>query len=373
MAQTFITPLLAHVDTAVEGYARAGFAAVGGAIAPAVATGGALILAWWGVMYATGRAQAPLPEFMERIAKIAVFAGLVAGTAGTFDILYGWFNAVPEGVGQVLLAGDNPVAALDRFYASGSALAQTLLSMFELSGTGFTWLVLGIIVWIAAAMLAGYGAFLIILAKVAIAVLLAVAPIFVFLAMFQTTRSWFEGWLRGILTQAMILVITYGILAFLLFVTADFVASIETAEAAGAAVTFEQVGATVLVVIVGVLLLAQAPSLASAVGGGAAVGAMGAWGAAWAWGAGRLGAAASHASIPSMSLGAGGFRLRTPAFDAGAAYQRMRNAFGGRPSAGARDDWARPVRCDEWMQRRPRGSGGGGGGAPDQVKAGDGA
>ena len=370
MAQTFITPLLANVDAAVEGYARAGFGAVGGAIAPAVAAGGALILAWWGVMYATGRAQAPLPEFVERIAKIAVFAGLVAGTAGTFDILYGWFNAVPEGIGALLLGGANPAAALDQFYAKGSALAQTLLSMFELSGTGLTWLVLGIVVWLACALLVGFGAFLIILAKVAIAVLLAVAPLFVFLAMFQTTRSWFEGWLRGILTQAMILVMTYGFLAFLLFVTADFVAAIDTAETAGAAVSFEQVAATVLVVIVGVLLLAQAPSLASAVGGGAAVGAMGAWGAAWSWAGGRLGAAASHSSIPAMSFGAGGFRVRTPAMDSGMAYQRIRNAMGGRPSAGARDDWAHPVRRDTWAKRRASGATSA---APDQIKSGDGA
>jgi type IV secretion system protein VirB6 len=369
MPQPFITPLLANVDAQVEAYARAAFGAVGGAIAPAVLTGGALILAWWGVLYASGRAQAPLPEFTERIAKVAVFAGLVAGTAGTFDILYGWFNAVPEGVGQALLAGENPAAALDRFYASGLDLAQTLMSMFELSGTGLTWLVLGVVVWIACALLAGFGAFLIVLAKVSIAVLLAVAPIFIFLAMFQTTRSWFEGWLRGVLTQAMVLALTYGFLAFLLFVTADFVAAIETAEASGAAITFDQVGATVLVVIVGVLLLAQVPTLASAVGGGAAVGTMGAWGAAWSWAGGRLGAAASHAHIPALSFGAGRFQVRTPAMDAGLAYQRMRNAFGGRPAAGARDDWARPVRRDEWRRRQ---ASGGGTSAPDQVKAGEG-
>lgn len=348
MAEPFLTPLLAAVDAAVEGYARAAFGAVAGAVAPAVVAGGALIIAWWGILFATGRAEAPLVQFTERIAKIAVFAGLVAGTAGTFDILYGWFNAVPEGLGAVLLAGESPAAALDAFYARGAALAQTLLSMFELSGTGLTWLVLGIVVWLACAILAGYGGFLIVLAKVAIAVLLAVAPIFVFLAMFQTTRSWFEGWLRGILTQAMILALTYGFLAFLLFVTQDFVGAVENAEAAGAAVTFEDVGATVLVVIVGVLLLAQTPSLASAVGGGAAVGTMGAWGAAWRWAGGRLGAAASHASIPS--LGIGGFR--TPAIDGGLAYQRLRNALGGRPSAGARDDWARPIARDSWMRRR---------------------
>ncbi|KAF0170252.1 MAG: type IV secretion system protein VirB6, partial [Caulobacteraceae bacterium] len=271
MSQPFITSLLANVDAQVEGFARAAFGAVGSAIAPAVVTGGALILAWWGVIYASGRAQAPLPEFGERIAKIAVFSGLVAGTAGTFDILYGWFNDVPEGVGAALLAGEAPAAALDRFYASGVGLAQTLLSMFELSGTGLTWLVLGVVVWLACALLAGFGAFLIVLAKISIAVLLAVAPIFIFLAMFQTTRSWFEGWLRGMLTQAMLLTLTYGFLAFLLFVTADFVGAVEAADAAGAGVSFDAVAATVLVVIVGVLLLAQAPTLASAVGGGAAV------------------------------------------------------------------------------------------------------
>lgn len=368
MPQPLITPLLANVDAKVEAFARAAFGTVGGAIAPAVVAGGALILAWWGVLYATGRSQAPLPEFGERIAKIAVFAGLVAGTAGTFDILYGWFNAVPEGVGAALLGGESPAAALDTFYAKGSALAQTLLSMFELSGTGFTWLVLGVVVWIACALLAGFGAFLIILAKVSIAVLLAVAPIFIFLAMFQTTRSWFEGWLRGMLTQAMVLTLTYGCLAFLLFVTADFVGAVETAEASGAGVTFDQVGATVLVVIVGILLLAQVPTLASAVGGGAAVGTMGAWGAAWQWGAGRLGAAASHAHIPALSLGAGRFQVRTPAVDAGLAYQRLRNAFGGRPGAGARDDWARPVGRAASRRRHT----GGGATAPDQVKAGEG-
>lgn len=342
---TLVAELIANVDAAVQSYARAAFAAVAAAAAPLVLSGGALILAWWGVLLASGRSQAPMAEILERIAKIAVFAGLVGGTTGAFDILYGWFNAVPEGLGAVLIGGRRPAEALDGFYQEGMLLAQTLFAKFELSGTGLTWLVAGALVWLGVAILTGYGAFLIVLAKVAVAVLLGVAPLFLFLGMFQATRSWMEGWLRGLLTQSLLLTFTYGFLAFLLFVTQDFVGRVEAAQGAGADVAFSDVGAVLLVVVVGVLLLTQAGVLASAVGGGAAVGAIGAFGAAFRYLGGRLDAAASHARFGRLDVGQG--------------YQRLRNALGGRPQPGGRDDWAQPVSAADHRARRfataPRG------------------
>lgn len=326
-----LSELLANVDAAVADYAATAFGAIAEAAGPLVTIGGALILAWWGVQLASGRASAPMSEFLERIAKIAVFAALVAGTAGTFDILYGWFNDVPEAIGAALIGGESPAEALDTFYTQGTSLSKTLFSQFELSGSGLTWALLGLAVFIAAAALAGYGLFLIIFAKIAVAVLIGLAPVFIFLAMFQTTRSWFEGWLRGVLTQAMLLCLTYGFLAFLLFITGDLVGQIEAADAAGPDVTFEDVAAVLLIVIVGVLLLTQAPTLASAVGGGAAVTTLSAWGAAWAYAGGRFGAAASN--------------LRIGGLDVGLGYQRLRNAIGIRPGPGSRDDWSRPVRA----------------------------
>jgi type IV secretion system protein VirB6 len=324
-----IADVLAAVDAQILNAAEAGFAAIAGAAGPVVTVGGALIIAAWGAEAALGIGKATLAEFAGRIGKIALFGGLVGGAAGTFGILYGWFNAAPEGLGAALMGGAEPGAALDAFYERGTALGERLMALFEMNGTGLTWLALGLVVWLAAALLSGFAAVLVLMAKIAVAVLIAVAPVFLLAALFKATRSWFEGWLRGVLTQAMVLTLTYGVLAFLLNAASPFVAQLAAADAVGADVAIGDVAASVLVVIMGVLMMAQVPGLASAVGGGAAVAGMGAWGAAISYLTGRLDAALSHGRL-------GG--------DWGHAYQRLRGAMGGRPAVGARDHWAQPQR-----------------------------
>ena len=49
-----------------------------------------------------------------------------------------------------------------------------------------------------------YSTFLLILSKLAIALLLAVAPLILLLLIFDNTRGFFEGWLRQLANYALI-------------------------------------------------------------------------------------------------------------------------------------------------------------------------
>ena len=74
----------------------------------------------------------------------------------------------------------------------------------------------GAVVFIGTVLMTGAALVLVILAKLALAVLLALGPVFIMLYLFSATRGFFEGWIRQLANFSLLIVLTFGVLALIL-------------------------------------------------------------------------------------------------------------------------------------------------------------
>lgn len=245
--------------------------------APAVSiwTGAALLMViFYGIMLLLGK----LNEVTLYVTGIVIFKFLfvyaLITSWGVFSImLFNLFTNSSEAAGNIVLSAtagntSNVTSSIDKFYTDSAEAAANIMdsaSTFDLSAHFY-----GGFVYVGAFLVSGYSVFLIILSKIAVALLLALAPLFVLFALFQNTRGFFEGWLRQLLNYALIPLFIYTLLAFILQLSTnainDLVASAGTGGGnAGVVMPY------VLVCLICFLLMTQIMNIVSGITGGFAL------------------------------------------------------------------------------------------------------
>lgn len=128
----------------------------------------------------------------------------------------------------------------------------------------------GLLVLLSGLIVVGYSLTLIAIAKVAVAVLLAVAPIFILMLVFTNTKALFEGWLRALINFALIPIFVYALLALMLVIAykpLDMISEVSQEE--GKVLSYAAPFILTCIVTVGVLR--QVTSIAASIAGGVAL------------------------------------------------------------------------------------------------------
>jgi type IV secretion system protein VirB6 len=113
------------------------------------------------------------------------------------------------------------------------------------------------IIWIAAALFVGYAVALLLFAKIALWVLLALAPFFIMLLMFQIPSRFFSGWLTGMIQVILIPVFLSTFLSFYNLGIQDAVKALALSIAKDGVPALKDAGPFVLVCLIGFFLLVQ--------------------------------------------------------------------------------------------------------------------
>ncbi len=111
----------------------------------------------------------------------------------------------------------NISSALDQFLKGGLTEANKLFSMG--SWTNLTYTLFGCFLFLASIVAVAIAAGLIFLAKIASTVILALSPLFIFFALFDSTKGWFDAYLQHLFTYALIPVVTCSVLMIVLSVS----------------------------------------------------------------------------------------------------------------------------------------------------------
>jgi type IV secretion system protein VirB6 len=210
-------------------------------------------------------------ELIITIFKAVIILSLTTQWSNFSIFVYDLFTNLPSEIGQLALSG------------GGSGNAQTITRLlsehFEKLKDigdkileGASWMEFGKfmvygLLFIGALLLTFLGVAFIALGKVATAVMLAVAPIFILMLMFKQTSNLFEGWLRTLCNYALLPLFVYIILGLVLFLGEDALTELET-SVNGFTNYLEATLNYLLFAFTGFILLIQAPSMASSVGGG---------------------------------------------------------------------------------------------------------
>jgi type IV secretion system protein VirB6 len=263
---------------------------------PAVLTVATIYVMAWGYLHLMGKITEPFEAGLRRIALIALILGVGLRLWLYNTVIVDTFYTAPAQLAAAVVGASDPVGTIDAIWDSGGSVAGSLwdkgadLGFF--SGS-FGFYLAAAIVWCLIGVLCVYAMFLIALSSIALAVLLALGPLFIALLFFDATRRFFSAWLAQLVNYALITVLTVMVGALLLRIVQSYAA--QTAARGSAILTVDALNMMLIALLV-FLVLRQVMPIASGLAGGASLNSFGTASRSVSWAAGKTGPALKFAT-----------------------------------------------------------------------------
>jgi type IV secretion system protein VirB6 len=253
------------------------------ALEPAVVTVATIYVMAWGYLHLTGKVTEPIETGLKRIALIALVLGVGLRLWLYNTVIVDTFYNAPTQLAAAMVGAGDPVGTIDANWNSGGAVAGALYEKGGLLRGDFGFYIAGLLVYLLMGALCVYAMFLIALSSIALAVLLALGPLFIAMLFFQATRRLFSAWVAQLTNYGLITVLTVMLGALLLQVVQSF--ATQTAARGGDILTVDALN-MVLVAVLVFLVLRQIMPIAASLAGGVSLNSFGtvSRSAAWAFG-----------------------------------------------------------------------------------------
>lgn len=277
--------LIANVDSIILGFVQGSFGSLTATIQILWRLMFIVFIAVYGYkVIISGRFSAH--DLVWHCLKIIILLVLATQWDTFFLFVYNMATDLPSDIaGQIISAaadslGSNAKAdsessanvALQVFFDRGMTVSSKLLDGAGWNNMGQYFYAFA--VWFGTIGLTGYSTMLIVLSKLAVAILLCIGPIFILLLIFTNTKALFEGWLRTLLNYAIVPIFVYALLALILAIMETPLKFLEeNADSQDSLMT--SVGPFLLTSVVSILLLSQILNMASSVTGGVSLSTMG--------------------------------------------------------------------------------------------------
>jgi len=260
-------------------------ARVAAALEPAVVTFATIYVVMWGYLHLTGGIDQPFAGGLKRIVTLVVVLAVGLRLWLYNAVIVDTFYRAPSQLAAAVVGVSDPVTLIDSIWDQGGAVAGFLWSKGGVMNGDFGFYIAGIAVWVLIGLLCVYTMFLIALSSIALAILLALGPLFIPTILFERTRRLFDAWLSQLATYGFITILTVLVAALLL----QFVRSYadQTAHRGSAIVTVDALNMVLASVLV-FLLMRQVMPIAAGLGGGVALSSFGAVSRAVRWSMGPL-------------------------------------------------------------------------------------
>jgi type IV secretion system protein VirB6 len=256
---------------------------------PAVVTLATVYVMAWGYLHLTGKIDEPLVTGLKRIMMLAIILGGGLRLWLYNTLIVDTFYSAPAQLAAAVIGGGDPVGTIDTIWTQGGTVAGNLWA----KAAGFLdvgYCIAGAVVWCLVGILCVYAMFLIALSSIALAVLLALGPLFIVSLFFDSTRRFFSAWIAQLANYGLITILTVMIAALLLQVVQSYAA--QTAARGAAILTVDALNMVLIAMLV-FLILRQVMPIASGLAGGLALNTFGLMSRTVAMGMRKGGAAAA--------------------------------------------------------------------------------
>ena len=283
----FFQTYLGALDTACTTYMNGAVSNLATTFAPTAVILVTIYVMFWGWSTIRGMIEEPILDGFTRILRLITIVTIATVGAHFNTYLKDWLWATPDALGAAITGGPGPSTLLwldttwDRVYLIGKSFKDEAfrLSTLPFGIPDFSLLFGAVAIWVAGALAIAYAGFLVALSKIALALVLALGPIFVLLLIFEATKGFFNSWLGQAANYIALTALTAGALNLMLTVLGVFIDAALPGAATALApgdIKMENVFPCVIICALIFLVLLQIPSIASALGGGVAVGTLGA-------------------------------------------------------------------------------------------------
>ena len=188
-------------------------------IEPAVITLASVYVMMWGYLQLTGKIEEPVLEGGRRILILGVILVMVFKLSQNISPLLDIFIQSPQSLAQGIVGGGSPsvMSAVDTIWNQGSEVGDSLLARGSLlSESGISLICCGLICYLCIGLVTIYVAFLMCLALVSLAILLAVGPIFIAMLFFDATKRFFEAWIAQLANYALVIILVATLASLML-------------------------------------------------------------------------------------------------------------------------------------------------------------
>lgn len=267
-----------------------------GAITPVATTLLMIYVMLWGWMMLRGMISEPITDGLTRIVRLSVIVALALNIGHYNGYVSDWLWSSPDAIAGYIATGysdsSSNVQYLDglmgKIFDFGSAYWKKGMSAGGvLPDMGM--LIIAFLIWLAGVIATGYGAFLLILAKMTLAILLAVGPIFILLTVFEATKRFLDAWIAQVLSSVFMVMLAAAGIKLILTILEKYL-TLPGTVAALADPSVPKAIPTIAMCMIGALVLVQVPAMASGLSGGVAMNTLGA--AGWAFGKAKASMAA---------------------------------------------------------------------------------
>ena len=290
---------MANFDTAVNAYWSTMVSNMCGAIAPIATSMLGIYIVIWGWSMLRGHIEEPVLDGLARMTRLAMIVS-IALSAGYYNQMLGnWIWATPDYLAGLGVSGGGGTSST--LPNTVNTVVSTIIEDYtavSLQVADSDWsevisslptLAIAIGMTIAVMVLLIYMCFLLILSKLAIALLIGVGPIFILSLMFESSKSWFSLWWSQILNYCFLALLSGSAGAMILSFLMNYLSAANLTGLINAGTGYSNsMIPPIAIAGIGSLLLTQTPSMASGIAGGVAVSTLGVMGQALGGGHSRM-------------------------------------------------------------------------------------
>jgi type IV secretion system protein VirB6 len=241
---------------------------------PGIVTLATVYVMAWGYLNLTGKIEEPFRDGLKRILLLALILGAGLHLWLYNTVIVDTFYNAPAQLAAAVVGAADPVATIDTIWERGGEVGGSLWARGSAAafGEGVGFHIAAAVVWCFMGLLCVYSMFLIALSNIALAVLLALGPLFIAMLLFDATKRLFAAWIAQLVNYALITVITVMVGALLLQIVKSY--ATQTAALGSALLTVDALHMVLIAVLV-FLLLRQVMPIAAGLAGGVALSSMG--------------------------------------------------------------------------------------------------
>jgi type IV secretion system protein VirB6 len=241
---------------------------------PAVVSLATIYVMAWGYLHLTGKIDEPVMTGLKRILVLALILGVGLRLWLYNTVIVDTFYNAPTQLAAAVVGSADPVGTIDTIWDRGGAVAGILWDKGGSSWNGFGvgFYVGGILVWCLVGLLCVYAMFLLALSSIALAILLALGPLFIASLFFDATKRFFAAWIAQLANYGLITVLTVMVAAVLLQIVRSY--ATQTAALGSAILTVDVLHMLLIAVLV-FLVLRQVMPIAAGLAGGVSLNSFG--------------------------------------------------------------------------------------------------
>jgi len=220
----------------------------------------------YGIAILRGAISEPVVDFAVRSLKLAFIYMLATTVAYSTWVTTPLFHTLPDTLTQAISGAATPDVgtAFDQFFNRAAYLGEKIAK--EASLDNWAPLLMSGAVYVVGAIAAAVGFGVVLIAKVALALLVALGPIFIALALFDGSRRFFFGWLSQAVNYLVLMALIITIFQLILSLVADQWGSIDGQDPMAGGLLFLAVS------ILAAIFFLQTPAIAAGIAGGASAG-----------------------------------------------------------------------------------------------------